>query len=220
MSGVESKPAERGWLSRAPLMLSSLQPPGTLPNCIASYTCMNEPVPQQPERRSFLKIFGTAVISVLLGAIPFGAGVAMFMDPLRRKSNLKGAVKVATLDALPPDGIPRKFPVVASRVDAWNKFSEVPIGAVYLRRTEDKKLQAFNVVCPHAGCFVDFLPERGTYLCPCHNSTFALNGQIENRSSPAARGLDSLQVEIRADKEVWVQFQNFQAGRAEKIPAA
>jgi hypothetical protein len=56
-------------------------------------------------------------------AIPFGAGVAMFMDPLRRKSNLKGgAVKVATLDALPPDGIPRKFPVVASRVDAWKQI--------------------------------------------------------------------------------------------------
>src|SRR5438309_4689223 len=44
------------------------------------------------------------------------------------------------------------------------------LGAVYLRRTPDGKLQAFNVVCPHAGCFVDFLPERGMYLCPCHNS--------------------------------------------------
>src|SRR5438309_9350284 len=93
------------------------------------------------------------------------------------------------------------------------------LGAVYLRRTPDGKLQAFNVVCPHAGCFVDFLPERGMYLCPCHNSTFAINGEIADRSSPAARGLDSLEVEVRADKEVWVHFQNFQAGRGEKVPA-
>jgi menaquinol-cytochrome c reductase iron-sulfur subunit len=212
MSAVEPKAGQ--------CAVSSLPAAGTLPKSVASYNGMNEPVPPNTERRSFLKAFTAAAISVLLGVIPFGAGVAMFMDPLRRKSNLKGAVKVATLDAVPADGIPRKFPVIASRVDAWSKFSETPIGAVYLRRTGDGKLQAFNVVCPHAGCFVDFLPERGTYLCPCHNSTFALNGQIENRSSPAARGLDSLDVEVRSGKEIWVLFQNFQAGRAEKIPAA
>jgi len=123
-----------------------------------------------------------------------------------------------TLEALPDDGIPRKFPVLATRVDAWNKFSETPIGAVYLRRTSDGQIQAFNVVCPHAGCFVDFLPDRNQYLCPCHNSAFSVTGAIADRSSPAARGLDSLEVEVRNAKEVWVKFQNFQAGRAEKVP--
>lgn len=171
-------------------------------------------------RRGFLKAFMAGAIGFLLGIIPFGAGLAVFLDPLRRKSNASGTVKVATLDALPADGIPRKFPVVASRVDAWNKFTDVPIGAVYLRRTQDGKIQAFNVVCPHAGCFVDFLPDRGSFLCPCHNSTFAVSGEIADRSSPAARGLDSLEVEVKGDKEVWVRFQNFQAGRAEKVPTA
>ena len=181
---------------------------------------MTDVVPPNPERRGFFKKSAAAVISILLGAIPFGAGVAVFLDPLRKKSSAKGAIKVASLDALPDDGIPRKFPVIASRVDAWNKFSASPIGAVYLRRTADGKIQALNVVCPHAGCFVDFLPDRGMYLCPCHNSTFAINGQIADRSSPAARGLDSLDVEVRDGKEIWVRFQNFQAGRAEKIPTA
>ena len=181
---------------------------------------MTDAVSPNPDRRGFFKKTLAAVISVVLGAIPFGAGVAVLLDPLRKKSNLKGAIKVASLDALPDDGVPRKFPVVASRVDAWNKFSEVPIGAVYLRRTTEGKIQAFNVVCPHAGCFVDFLPAKGMYLCPCHNSTFAINGEIGDRSSPAARGLDSLDVEVRDNKEIWVRFQNFQAGRAEKIPAA
>ena len=79
--------------------------------------------------------------------------------------------------------MPRKFPVLATRVDAWNKFSRVPIGAVYLRRTSENQLQAFNVVCPHAGCFVDFLPDRGKYLCPCHNSTFTVAGKIDDPAS-------------------------------------
>jgi menaquinol-cytochrome c reductase iron-sulfur subunit len=179
---------------------------------------MSEPVPSSGDRRGFLKRFFAGFIGVVLGAIPFGAGVVVFMDPLRRKAGMGLPVKVTTLDALPADGIPRKFSVVASRVDAWNKFPETPIGAVYLRRTEDGKVQALNVVCPHAGCFVDYLPDKGSYHCPCHNSRFAVTGTIEDPSSPAARGLDSLQVEIKADKEVWVRFQNFQAGKAEKVP--
>jgi menaquinol-cytochrome c reductase iron-sulfur subunit len=126
-------------------------------------------------------------------------------------------VRVATLEALPADGVPRKFPVLADREDAWNKFQRVPVGAVYLRRTAEGKLEALNVVCPHAGCFVDFIAARGKFLCPCHNSTFAVDGAIADAKSPAARGLDSLTVELRNEREVWVKFQNFEAGKAVKV---
>ncbi len=171
-------------------------------------------------RRDFVKKFLAVLIGAVAGLIPAGAGLAVFLDPLRRKSSASGAVRVASLESLPADGQPLKFPVLATRIDAWNKFREVPIGAVYLRRTNDGKVEAFNVVCPHAGCFVDFLPERGKYLCPCHNSTFTIAGKIDDPASPAARGLDTLEVEIRKQKEIWVKFQNFEAGSAEKIPAA
>src|SRR5882672_2622628 len=171
-------------------------------------------------RRDFIKKFLAVLIGAIAGLVPAAAGLAVFLDPLRRKSSASGAVRVTSLEALPNDGQPRKFPVVATRIDAWNKFSQVPIGAVYLRLTNDGQVQAFDVVCPHAGCFVDFLPERGKYLCPCHNSTFTVAGKIDDPASPAARGLDSLDVEIRNQKEVWVKFQNFEAGSAEKIPAA
>ncbi len=176
--------------------------------------------PSQAGRRDFFKKVAAGAIGSLLGLVPLGAGLTVFLDPLRRKVSNLGAVLVTSLDALPDDGVPRKFPVLATRVDAWNKSSQVPIGAVYLRRTSDGQVQAWNVVCPHAGCFVDFLPERGYYLCPCHNSTFTVTGKIRDRVSPAARGLDALEVEVRGGKEVWVKFQNFQAGRAEKFPVA
>ena len=171
-------------------------------------------------RRNFLTKLFAGIIGTILGLVPLGAGLIVFLDPLRRKAASSGALRVTMLEAVPEDGIPRKFPVLATRVDAWNKFSETPIGAVYLRRTAGGKLEAFNVVCPHAGCFVDFLPERGRYLCPCHNSTFTLSGKIDDPKSPAPRGLDSLEAEVRNGKEVWVKFQNFQAGRAEKVPVA
>jgi len=171
-------------------------------------------------RRGFVKKFLAALLGSLMGLVPLAAGLAVFLDPLRRRGSNNGLVRVTTVEALPPDGVPRKFPVLATRVDAWSKFSQVPIGAVYLRRGNDGQIHAFNVVCPHAGCFVDFLPERGRYLCPCHNSTFDLAGKIDNPASPAPRGLDALEVSVDKAGEIWVKFQNFQAGRPEKVPVA
>jgi len=169
-------------------------------------------------RRDFFKKVLASVIGAILGLFPVGAGLTVFLDPLRRKAGTGGPIRVTTLEALPDDGVPRKFPVVATRVDAWNKFRSQRVGAVYLRRTKGNQIEAFNVVCPHAGCPVDFLPQEGHYLCPCHNSTFTVQGKIKDAGSPAARGLDSLAVEVRNRREVWVKFQNFEAGQAKKIP--
>ena len=172
------------------------------------------------DRRGFLKKLASGVIGAVITLIPAAAGLAVWLDPARRKSNTGGqTVRVASLSALPDDGVPRKFTVLASRVDAWNKSPESAVGAVYLRREKGAKPRAFNVVCPHAGCFVDYMEAEDGYLCPCHNSTFALDGKVSSPGSPAPRGLDELEVEIRNKSEVWVKFRNFRAGVPEKIPA-
>jgi menaquinol-cytochrome c reductase iron-sulfur subunit len=173
-----------------------------------------------PSRRDFFKKALAALIGAIIGLVPAAAGLTVFFDPLRRKSAGSGKVRITTLEALADDGVPQKFAVLASRIDAWNKYHEVPIGAVYLRRTKEGKVQAFNVVCPHAGCFVDYLPNRERFVCPCHDSTFAVSGNIDDPRSPAPRGLDSLETEVRNGKEIWVEFRNFQPGRPEKVPIA
>jgi Rieske Fe-S protein len=140
-------------------------------------------------------------------------------DPLRRtKPTNTYFVRIASLNSVPPDGVPRKFAVVADRIDAWNKFPNTPIGAVYIRRPDEKTIEAFNVVCPHAGGFIDYNAPEKCFLCPLHNSAFKLDGSIRDPKSPSPRPLDSLKVEVR-DGEIWVAFQNFLAGTREKIPA-
>ena len=186
--------------------------------------------PEQSDRRDFLKKACCVAMGGALGAVPVAAGVGFYLDPLVRapkggQAGLK--VRVATLDALPQDGVPRQFKVLASQVDAWMKTPETPIGAVVLTRTNDpqKPVRAFNVACPHAGCFVayvakipDYSPDTPGYFCPCHNSSFKLDGQIARAGSPAARGLDELECFVQNGNEVWVLYQNFQAGTAEKVP--
>ena len=183
---------------------------------------MNETNPVPPSstpRRSFLKEAAAIVLGGLVTAVPFLAGLLTFLDPLRRKQGGGGFVRVTALSALAEDGSPRRFAVVADREDAWNKFPQVPVGAVYLRKAGEK-VHALNVSCPHAGCSVEFKNSNNSYLCPCHLSTFKLDGTLASDRSPSPRAMDALEVELRNGTEVWVRFQNFEAGKAAKHPVA
>ena len=171
-----------------------------------------------PNRRGFFKEAAALLIGGISTVVPLVSGIIVFFDPLRRKSKVGDFVYVAPVSALAEDGLPRKFPVIAAHTDAWNKLPPSPIGAVYLRRV-GQGVEAFNVACPHAGCFVDFVADKKSYLCPCHNSMFGLDGKIADPRSPSPRAMDKLVAEVRDGAEIWVKFQNFRAGEAERIPA-
>lgn len=183
-----------------------------------SYQPANNPA--NSGRRDFFKKACAFVLGGIAAGVPIGAGLMVYIDPLRHQGEASRDVHVTNLDALPADGVPRKFSIVANRSDAWNKYPQAPIGAIYLRRVSDNEIEALNVVCPHAGCFVDYMPAQKEFFCPCHNSAFALDGRIKDPKSPSPRPMDSLKVEVRNGKEVWVAFQNFQAGTPVKKPIA
>ncbi len=177
-------------------------------------------VPASPERRDFLTKAAAMVCGGVATLVPVGAGLMTVVDPLRRTAvGGRTFLRVTSLSSLPEDGSPRRFEVVAGRVDAWNRFPNVAVGAVYLRRVGGDKVEAINVICPHAGCPVDYRPGGKSFLCPCHDSQFNLDGTlVAGARSPSPRGLDTLEVEVREGSEVWVKFQNFEAGKAEKVP--
>jgi len=174
------------------------------------------------------------VIGGVLNIVPIAAGVTTFLDPvLRRPVPPAGAasatggpgpgfVLVARVNQLPEDGTPISFPVIADRQDAWNFYPNQRVGAVFLQRLPNNQVRALNVVCPHAGCFVDFNTERRNFICPCHNSFFQPTGErLDPETCPAPRDLDSLEVHperLAANGEIWVKFMNFMAGTHEKTP--
>ena len=176
------------------------------------------PSPPPTGRRNFLVGAAIVALGAVAKLVPVASGLLVFLNPLRSKAARGAFLPVALLDALPADGMPRRFPVIADRVNAWTKTPQVSIGAVYLRRLPDHSVQAFNVICPHAGCFVNFQPERKAFQCPCHASHFHLGGAISEPSSPSPRGLDGLEVNVQPSGQILVKFQNFRPGAAEKIP--
>ena len=180
-------------------------------------------------RRSFFAITAAVVTGSIAVLTPVGVGIAAFLTPLFRKSK-SPEVRIALLDQVPDDGMPRYFPVVADREDAWTRYPAQRVGAVYLiREAGEEKPTAFTAKCPHAGCFIGYTPGAKVFQCPCHTSAFKLNGERVNGDAEVApRGMDTLPVSIRQAKagdgteiaEVWVEFIDFQTGHKEKIPTA
>lgn len=62
---------------------------------------------------------------------------------------------------------------------------------------------AFDAVCPHAGCTVNYSSTQRLFICPCHGSEFnGRTGAVE--VGPAQRGLTPLQVAEGPDGDLYV----------------
>src|SRR5262245_61926638 len=77
-------------------------------------------------RRSFIVRFAAAFTGGLVARFRLSAGWGVITSPLRRSRGTSGDdadstkfVRVCPLDALPADGMPREFAVVADVSDAW-----------------------------------------------------------------------------------------------------
>lgn len=185
--------------------------------------------PAETPRRSFL----TVAVAIVAGAVamltPLAAGIVTFLSPLFRRSSTP-EVRIALLSQVPPDGKPRLFPVSAEREDAWNRYEQQKIGAVYLvRQDEADEPIAFTAKCPHAGCFIGYTAGDDQFKCPCHTSSFNLDGSRTNGDAEVSpRDMDQLPVTLRklssagteAATEVWVEFIDYQTGKKEKVPTA
>ena len=169
------------------------------------------------DRRSFCKGVAVVAFGGVAVAAPVGASLRVLLGAGWETSHGgETLVRVAPLEAVPGDGTPAKFPVIAPDVDAWSKSPDAPIGSVYLRRVGADKIEALNAICPHAGGLIDIVDS--CFLCPLHKSQFNFDGSVKDPSSPAPRPMDSLETEIR-EGVVWVRFENFRPGTAQKTPA-
>jgi menaquinol-cytochrome c reductase iron-sulfur subunit len=196
---------------------------------------MPHDVPLQPpdankppgnNRRSFIAAAAAVITGGIAVLTPLAVGVASFLTPLFRKSK-SPEVRVALLDQVPDDGMPRYFPVVADREDAWTRYPAQRVGAVYLvRKAGEKTPTAFTAKCPHAGCFIGYTPGEDAFKCPCHTSSFNLDGtRVRGDAEVSPRDMDTLPVKVRhvattsGDKiaEVWVEYIDFQTGHKERI---
>ena len=203
-----------------------------------THATVHLPPAVETPRRSMLVHLTTAALSFLIIAVPSTLSGLFFLDPiLRKRKAASGSEKDGevprkdeagfirldvTKDAVPEDGTPLSVTVIDDLIDAWNMFRDVPVGSVWLRKVGDGPIIAFNSVCPHLGCSVDYIRAENHFFCPCHTSAFSLDGKKTNEIPP--RDMDALEVSMRTNGqddprglEIWVKFQNFQKTKSDKI---
>lgn len=184
---------------------------------------------EEQTRRSFcLSVVGMGMGAAAL-AVPAYAGARMALYPLQQEGLSGKEYQLTTYDAL--DETPRQFVVLDNVTDAWTTTANQTIGVVYLFKKDNEDgtpgVVAFQTVCPHAGCRVKVGPTKNPstgetetlFYCPCHGDVFYLNGErVLPENSKSARSLDSLETRVDESGKVFVKFQNFQLGTAEKKP--
>lgn len=93
------------------------------------------------------------------------------------------------------------FPLNQTRLATYRNKGGLPWDgnvdkvAAYVQRLEVDKFRVLAVNCTHLGCPVNWFPESGLFLCPCHGGVYYSDG--ERASGPPPRGLYVYQYRIR-----------------------
>jgi Rieske Fe-S protein len=69
-----------------------------------------------------------------------------------------------------------------------------------LVNTPAGELRAFDGICTHLNCTVQYRPDYGQIWCACHNGLYDLSGK--NIAGPPPRPLERLNVQVRGEEVV------------------
>jgi Rieske Fe-S protein len=155
-------------------------------------------VPVSAGRRSWLLAVLSGWIAITLGIIAFP--VVLFLWP--RKVTRSGELDkvVDQLDQLRAKLLKGEWPAPFDFAGQPCLLVITPDGAERLRQgknLESTDLRAFNAICTHTDCTVEFRPQQGDIFCYCHNGRYNLDGK--NVSGPPPRPLEPYKVAVRTN---------------------
>lgn len=184
---------------------------------------------EQSGRRSFCLSTLALGMGAAAVAVPIYGGARMSLYPLQQHGLAGKEYPLTTIDNL--DETPRLYAVIDTMTDAWVSAPNQVIGNIFLRKLKKEDgsmiVEAFQSVCPHAGCRVKIdqqkHPKTGAtetmFFCPCHSDMFSLDGKrLSPNTMKSARDLDSLETRVDENGRVFVKFQNFRLGDSQKVP--
>jgi menaquinol-cytochrome c reductase iron-sulfur subunit len=149
--------------------------------------------PNGTTRRHFYigAIYG--IWAAIAAALGLPALVYLFFPPkLKQRQEW---TEVGTLSNLAVDS-PVEMAFRQNRVDGWKINSEKSTAWVVKR--PDQSVVAYGPQCTHLGCAYHWDDSKHEFLCPCHNSLFAVDGKVV--SGPASRPLDRYDVKVQGNK--------------------
>lgn len=135
-------------------------------------------------RRDFIKL-ATLTAGGAIGAAIGIPSIFYLVDPALEAGGKDAWVPLGPLENF-EIGKPTLVTFVRTKVNGWEKTSN-SYGVFVLRKSEEEVTVLSNR-CTHLSCRVNWNEEKQTYICPCHDATFSLDGEV--LGGPPPRPLD------------------------------
>jgi|SRR5688572_30057363 len=148
---------------------------------------------EEPSRRGFYLTVIYGIWALIGAALSLPAAVYLLFPPKARKES--EWVEAGDLTQLPMKA-PEEVVFRKTRVDGWKVTSEK--ATAWMIKMSDKEVVALAPQCTHLGCAYHWVEQKQEFLCPCHTSTFSLDGRV--LTGPAPRPLDRYEVKISGQK--------------------
>jgi Rieske Fe-S protein len=130
-------------------------------------------------------------VDVLLGGGVL-ASLASFVYPV-----LRFIMPPPIREAIETNVVAAKVGELAPNSGKVFKFGRRP---ALLVNTTGGELRAFDGICTHLNCTVQFRSDYGQIWCACHNGFYDVSGK--NIAGPPPRPLERLQVQVRGDEVI------------------
>ncbi len=154
-------------------------------------------------RRRFMIVAGVGVTAVV---------AAGFVGSRFLGGNTSSAPPVTSTGGnTPASANPQSTPAPQKGGTVLARTSDIPLNSAkkitvpgssnpgVLIHLPDNQFVAFDAICTHAGCTVDYIPQAKILKCPCHDAIFDPARKAAVVSGPAPTPLPPVKIQVHAD---------------------
>jgi Rieske Fe-S protein len=123
-------------------------------------------------RRRFLSFITNGILTVIGGVLAVIGGGAVLSSTVRRQEDWVAASALHDL----PDNEPTAVTLSMRRLDGYREV--LARRTIYLVKTGESDIAAFDATCTHLGCRVAWDPQARVFKCPCHGGVYDRTGAV------------------------------------------
>lgn len=153
-----------------------------------------------PVNRRYVLVGGiyVAFASICAG---LGAPAAPYLLSPPKGQSRTPWINAGSLNEFAP-GSPQTVAFRFNRAGGWRTGGEE--ASAWVVNQGAGRIAAFSPACTHLGCLYRWQETANQFLCPCHGSRFAIDGEL--LAGPAQRPLDRYEVRVESGR-VWLKPQ-------------
>lgn len=142
-------------------------------------------------RRDFVTLVAS-FLGTIMGLMIGIPGIGYLISPAMKSTKKESAkILLGSINDYPINE-PTLFSFTRVQKHGWEKTFQSY--GIYILRQPGDKVTALSNVCTHLSCRVNWQAEQQSFICPCHDAHFDMEGKVI--SGPPPRPLDSYPIEV------------------------